>query len=132
METTAPQSKHHPVVDDCRDQRDATIPEYTISQAIDDARWVQRTPDALITELGKAKLIIRTLLAGLESNQTYLKSVCENVPVFCLRADDKAGHTAMRAWIVTAEHHGARPEKVEDARRILAKWEQRAGLRWPT
>lgn len=105
--------------------------EYTIADAITDAQFYRSHPEAVV-DGGNAKRTIDTLLAALETSPCYLKGVREGIPTFTLLAYDFAGHLALTRWIVEAQAHGCRPEKVVQARGMLAEWARRTDLRWPT
>lgn len=119
------------VVEDCARLREAPVGTYTIPQAIEDALWLERTPDAVLAP-AKARQIVATLHAALQANPAVYKGARYGIPLFALLAYDRAGHVAITAWSNAAEEHGCRPEKVEDARRILSRWAARSDLAWPT
>jgi hypothetical protein len=104
---------------------------FTIANAIEEALWMRKTPDGYMTP-EKQRLLVLTLLSALESSPCFFKGARLNIPTFTLLSYDLAGHAALQAWINAAEAHGCRPEKVDDARRILRTWSQLPGLRWPT
>lgn len=96
------------VVDACTAMREQARENYTVPQALDDALWLRRTPDAVLSP-DRSKQIIATLLAY-----------------------DRAGHYGIQLWAQLAEQHGARPEKYASALAMVTSWERRTDLRWPT
>jgi hypothetical protein len=105
-------------------------PNYTIAQAIGDARWVQNTPDAVIAP-DRSKQIILTLLAAIEASPCYLKASMLGMRPFVILPYDRAGDAAMLEWIRQADAHGCRADKVDDARAMLMQWRQRPDRVWP-
>lgn len=119
------------VVSQCAAQREAAAAQVmTIPQAIDAAEWLRRTPDAIL-DGARAKTIIGTLLAGIESSPCFAKGLKLGLRTFTLLPYDRAGHAAIDTWILEAEAHGCRQVKVADARAILNEWSKRPDLKWP-
>jgi hypothetical protein len=118
------------VVQDCAQQREKARESYTIPEAIADAQYLRRTPDAVLTP-GQAKQTIDALLAALEASPCYFKAARLGLPSFTLLPYDRAGHAAIRVWSAAAEAHGCRPEKVADALATVSTWEQRPDCKWP-
>lgn len=123
--------RHSDVVADCARMREEARREFTIADAIAEAEWLAKTPDGVLSH-AVAKQTVLALLAALQSSPCYYKAVQRGIPTFTFLAYDKAGHDAIRLWSVLAEKHGARPEKYVTARTMVAAWEQRTDLRWPT
>lgn len=119
------------VVAACAAMREAPGPEYTIVQAIDDAKWVRGTPDGILAP-DAAKRTIVALLAALEASPCYFKGVRLGIPTFTILGYDRAGHIAIREWANAAQAHGCRMEKVTDARMRVVEWEMRLDCAWPT
>lgn len=119
------------VVEACAAMREQARENYTVAQALDDALWLRRTPDAVLSP-DRSKQIIATLLAATEASPCFYKGVRDGVPTFTLLAYDQAGHAAIRIWAQLAEQHGARPEKFASAIAMVTSWERRPDLRWPT
>lgn len=113
-----------------KDREEAAARQYTVADAIEDAQWIRRTPDAFVAPQ-RAKRCIVTLLAALEASPCYFKAARLGLPSFTLLPYDKAGHIALNVWATTAESHGCRPEKVADARAKVREWSQRPDLKWP-
>lgn len=105
--------------------------EYKIADAIADAQFYRAHPEAVV-DGANAKRTINTLLSALEASPCYLKAAREGIPSFTLLAYDFAGHLALTRWIMEAQDHGCRAEKVIQARGMLAEWTRRTDLRWPT
>lgn len=118
------------VIQDCAEQREAARAAYTIPEAVTDAQYLRRTPDAVLP-LDRAKQVIDTLLAALEASPCYFKAARLGIPTFTLLAYDRAGHAAIRVWSAAAEAHGCRPEKVNDALATVSTWEQSPDCSWP-
>lgn len=118
----------HPVVADMQAQREA--PAMTIPDAIDKSEWLRRTPDGRL-DPDKAREIIITLLSAIEASPSFLKASKLGLRTFTILPYDRAGHVALAGWITQAAAHGCRPEKVQDAEKILADWSQRTDLKWP-
>ena len=119
------------VIQDCQRMREAPRPEYTVADAVEDAKWVERTPDGVLSP-DRARQVIAMLHAALQASPCYYKAAQQNIPTFVLLGYDLAGHEAMIAWIAAASKHGCRPEKLADAIEILSRWKKLSGLRWPT
>lgn len=103
----------------------------TIAAALGQALWLRKQPEQLLDDK-TAKQVIDALLAGIESSPCFMKGLMQGIPTFTLLAYDKAGHVAMRAWCATAEQHGCRHEKVDEARGKVSEWEKLPDARWPT
>jgi hypothetical protein len=127
METTDAKK----IVDECAQQREQPERAMTVQEAIDEALWVERTPDGFLHP-ERSRTIIRTLHAALQASPCYYKGVRESIPTFTLLAYDPAGHAAIRRWADLAQTHGARPAKYESAIAMVRDWELRTDLRWPT
>lgn len=104
--------------------------DYKVADAITDAQYYRAHPEVIVGPT-QAKRVIDTLLAALEASPCYFKGVREGIPTFTLLAYDFAGHLALTRWIMEAQDHGCRPEKVVQARGMLAEWARRTDLRWP-
>ena len=65
------------VVSDCAALREGPQPDYTITQAIADAQWLERTPDAVISP-ERLKQIITTLHAALAEAEAKIKSIYDD------------------------------------------------------
>lgn len=121
------------VVAECASLREeAARKEYTIAQAIQDAMWVRRTPDAVISP-ARAKQMITTLLSGIESSRCFLKALQNGEEVFVLRSIDRAAPFGIVAWADAAAERGCRAEKLDDAYRISGRWTNQPAekTKWP-
>jgi hypothetical protein len=105
--------------------------EYKINDAITDAQYYRAHPEVIV-DARHAKRVIDTLLSGLEVSPCYFKAVRLGIPSFTFLAYDRGAHDAILGWSYLAEINGARPEKYESARALVAEWEKRTDLRWPT
>ena len=119
------------IVADCAAMREQPRANYTVPEAIADALWLERTPDAVVSR-DRLKQIIATLHAGLQASPCYYKGAREGIPTFTILAYDRAGHAAIRHWADLADDHGARATKYESARAMVTEWLKRTDLRWPT
>lgn len=121
------------VIKKCADQREQQAQrEYTIADAISDAEWLGRTPDAVL-DSAKMKRMIGTLLAGLQSSPCFYKAVQLNQEVFVLRQHDRAAPEAITEWAEIANEHGCSPAKVTDAFQMAARWRNQpiSATKWP-
>lgn len=120
------------VVQACAAQREGSVRPFTIADAIEEAKWLRRTPDGIIApEL--AKRTITTLLAALESSKCFFNAVQRGQEVFVLVQQDRAAVPAIQRWATTAGNHGCSLEKVNDAFRTAERWEKQdpAATKWP-
>lgn len=125
-------STNHPVVTACAENRASQRREFTIAAAIEEAKWLRRTPDGIIApEL--AKRTITTLLAAIERSTCYLNAVQRGQEVFVLVQQDRAAVPAIQRWATTAGNHGCSLEKVNEAFRTAERWEKQdpAATKWP-
>jgi hypothetical protein len=120
------------VVGECAAQREnlSAGGEISIAQAIDQARWLRRTPDGIVSA-DVARRVIDTLLAALEVNPAYLKAVAKNEPTFVLRAQDLSSPTVIGTWAQIAAAHGCGEDKVQEALAKAALMERWANRKWP-
>src|SRR5712664_2803905 len=119
------------VVEDCARMREgAARQNYTIAEAVSDARWLRRTPDAAVLP-ERARQTIDTLLAALEASPCFLKGAVLGIPTFTILAYDRAGHVAMTRWAHAAEDHGCRQDKVQEVRAKATEWALRTDCKWP-
>lgn len=120
------------VVEDCAAMREGPRADYTIARAIDDARWLRATPDAVISP-ARCKQIIETLLGGLERSPSYLKAMSLGQEVFVLMQQDRAAPAAIVAWADAAAEHGCPAEKLSEAYGISGRWTHQplALTKWP-
>src|SRR5712664_1805808 len=112
------------VADSARMREETARKTYTIADAIDDARWLRRTPDGVLSP-DRSKQVIDTLLAALEASPCYFKGARLGIPTFTLIAYDLAGQIAILKWAEVAEAHGCRHEKVQDALAKVTEWGKR-------
>lgn len=120
------------IIADCARMRyEALNKPMTIVDAIDNATWVRRTPDASLAP-ATAKATIIALLSALEASPCYFKGARLGIPTFTFLAYDRAGHIGIREWANAAQAHGCRLEKVKEARAKVVQWEMRDDCRWPT
>lgn len=120
------------VVKACADQREATRPQFTIANAIEEGQWLRRTPDGIIApEL--AKRTILTLLSALESSRCFFNAVQRGQEVFVLVQQDRAAPAAIEVWALDAGRHGCKSGKVEDAMQTAHRWRslQPHMTKWP-
>jgi hypothetical protein len=121
------------VVADATKMREAAATrEYTMADAIADARWVERTPDGLL-DAERARQIITTLHAALQRSRCYYNAVQRGQEVFVLVQQDRAAPLAITAWANIAGNHGCPQEKVDDAIRVAIAWRGLAPetTKWP-
>lgn len=121
------------VVADCADARAAAaaVP-YTVADAIADAQWVRRTPDAMIGD-PKARKVIEALLAALERSTCYLNAMQRGQEVFVMVQQDRAAPAAISTWATVASRHGCAFDKVDGAFRVAERWRSQAdhATKWP-
>ena len=120
------------VVKACAAQREGSVRPFTIVDAIEEAKWLRRTPDGIIApEL--AKRTITTLLAALESSKCFFNAVQRGQETFVLVQQDRAAVPAIQRWATTAGNHGCSLEKVNDAFRTAERWEKQepTATKWP-
>jgi hypothetical protein len=108
----------------------AAQPQMTIPRAIDNAEWMRRTPDAVLS-IDAAKRTIDALLSALQASPCYFKAARLGLPSFTLLPYDMAGHHALITWAQKAEEHGCRPEKFAQARALAFEWSKRPDCKWP-
>ena len=108
----------------------ALPPIGTVASAIETAQALRSQPELLLDSRGYRR-IIGALLEALEASPCYFKAVRLGEPSFTLRAHDLAGHTALDVWATLSEQHGCRPDKVQEARKLVSEWRERSDLRWP-
>jgi hypothetical protein len=123
----------HPVIAACAAQRAATSTEYTIADAIHDARFLRRVPEAVVSD-AQAKRLIGTLFAAIDGAPAFLKALERGQEVFVLVEQDRAAPYAIRQWAEVAENHGTGPEKVLDAKLLAKRWSESPlpAKKWPT
>lgn len=126
-----PTSGAQNVVEACARMREEERQHYTVADAVTDAKWLIGQPDGLMSP-ARTRQLVRTLLAAIEASPCYYKGALLGIPTFTLLAYDRAGHIAIREWANAAQAHGARPEKLADARAMVVQWEMRDDCRWPT
>lgn len=126
------ESEHHPIVSECRDQRAAAAVQYTISDAVFQARNLRRSSETLLADW-EAKRLIDTLLVALEFSPAYLKALVRGQDVFVLAEQDRAAPYAIRQWAEVAGNHKTSPEKVLSARAKAKRWEENPLIskKWP-
>lgn len=107
--------------------------EYTILDAIDDALWLRRTPDAVVT-VARVRRIADTLLAALERSRCYYHAARRGQEVFVLVQQDRAAPAAIGQWAAIAAVHGCPDEKVQNALATAERWRQQllTATKWPT
>lgn len=120
------------VVQACAEQRAASTRQHTIADAIEEARFYRRTPEAIM-DSHQAKRCIETLLSALERSTCYLNAVARGQGVFVLVQQDRAAPAAIEAWAAVAKLHGCNPEKVESAFVTAHAWRSQSVERtkWP-
>lgn len=102
----------------------------TVAEAINEARWMRRTPDGISSPVVNRK-VIDVLLAALEVNPAYLKAVEKNEPTFVLRAQDLAAPTVIGTWAAIAAAQGCDEDKVQEAMSKAALMERWPNRKWP-
>jgi hypothetical protein len=104
----------------------------TVQDAIDEALWLRRTPDGILSP-DVAKQTIATLHAALEASRCYYNAVRRRQQTFVLVEQDRAAPAAIAAWAATARAHGCPAEKVENAFRVAQEWRSRPehATKWP-
>jgi hypothetical protein len=132
VNTTADALKSHPVVASCAEQRAAASTGYTIAEAINDAEFLRRQPEAILSD-SQAKRLIDTLLCALQLHPSYLTAVVRGQDVFPLIEQDRAAPFAIRQWAEVAERHGTPPEKILGAKLRAKRWAESAlpSKKWP-
>jgi len=122
------------IVADIAEQRDATAKpsDITILDAIDDAQWLRRTPDAIIGQ-DRLRRIIDTLLSGLEVSRCYYNAVRRGQETFVLVQQDRAAPAAIGQWAAIAATHGCPDGKIENALATAERWRQQlaTATKWP-
>lgn len=105
-------------------------PQYTIVDALADARHLRKQPEYLIDGPNSRKLI-ETLLSALERSPCYLNAVIKGRETFVLVSTDRSAPFAIRNWAEHAAAHGC--QKVVEAFRIAQRWEQQDQklTKWP-
>lgn len=129
MDTT----KSHPIVSACAESRaTAGNAPYTVRCAIEDARRLRSTPDAILDTPGALRMI-DTLLAALEANTCYLNAMMRGKRVFVLAEQDRAAPEAIQKWADEATAHGCPEAKILDARRTATEWaaQDLSLTKWP-
>lgn len=104
----------------------------TISEAINWALWMRRTPDGLLSPEIQRRTVA-ALLSALESNPFFFKAVQKGEEVFVLRQQDRAAPHAIAEWARWAGQHGCTPAKVEDAHSTARFWiaQDTSLTKWP-
>lgn len=104
----------------------------TISEAINWALWMRRTPDGLLSPEIQRRTVA-ALLSALESSPCFFKAVQKGEEVFVLRQQDRVAPKAIRTWAVEAEQHGCGEKKVIHAFQIAKAWEgqDQINTKWP-
>jgi hypothetical protein len=128
------QEESSKVVADMAEQREAAAKpsDITILDAIDDAQWLRRTPDAIVGP-DRLRRIIDTLLSGLERSRCYYNAVRRGQEVFVLVQQDRAAPPAIGQWAAVAAVHGCPDEKVQNALSTAERWRQQlaTATKWP-
>lgn len=124
--------KSHPVIAACAEHRASAAAGYSIEQAVEDARFLRRQPEAILSD-AQAKRVIDTLFAALESSPAYLKALVRGQDVFVLVEQDQAAPYGIRAWAEVAGNHGTPPEKVSSAQKKAKRWSEHdlPSKKWP-
>lgn len=104
----------------------------TITEAINEAQWLRKTPDGILDPL-RARKTIDALLSAIESSPCFLKAKLKGEEVFVLRQQDRAAPFAIRYWAEAAERKGCPGTKVEEANRISVRWGRQSPnvTKWP-
>lgn len=120
------------VIAETANQREAQSPEYTVADAIRDAQFYRTRPD-IIVDSKKSRLVMDTLLSGLELSRCYLNAVQRGQQVFVLVEQDRAAPVAINMWAALARDHGCPQEKVDQAFATAERWHAKpvTTTKWP-
>lgn len=93
----------------------------TIGEAFEEARWLRRIPDGVLTpEI--AKKTIEVLFAAIDAHPSLCKALERGQEVFVLVQQDRAAPAAIITWAGMARQHGCPEAKCADANRKAVRW----------
>jgi hypothetical protein len=120
------------IVRDTTALREGTRREMTIAQAFEEARWLRKYPEGILSPL-VARQTIETLYAAIEANPVLRAALERNQELFVLVEQDRAAPAAIQLWADQANDHGCSDEKVTDAYRKSVRWRDcpRIATKWP-
>ena len=106
--------------------------QFTINDAIEEALWLRRTPDGVLSP-DVAKRTIEALYASIERSRCFLNATRRGQEIFVLAQQDRAAPAAIAAWAATARSHGCQSEKVDSAFRTAQRWGAQSvdTTKWP-
>jgi hypothetical protein len=120
------------IVRDTTAQREGDRRQMTIAQAFEEARWLRRMPEGILSPL-VARQTIEVLYAAIEANPALRQALERGQEIFVLVEQDRAAPAAINLWADQASDHGCSVAKVEDAFRKAARWRDmpRIKTKWP-
>jgi hypothetical protein len=106
--------------------------QMTIAEAFEEARWLRRTPDGILSP-EVAKRTIETLYAAIDAYPSLRKALERGQEIFVLVEQDRCASAAITQWANVAKAHGCPPEKVAEAYRKAVRWLElpETGKKWP-
>lgn len=111
----------------------ATAPRpMTIAEAFEEARWLRRMPDGILSP-ENAKRTIEALYAAIDAHPSLRKALERGQEIFVLVQQDRCAPVAITTWANHAATHGCPDEKIQDAFRTAVHWleQDTRQQKWP-